>query len=80
MIKVVLETGDFFIGKSFGEVVRQMADRFPRGETKREYMNATARRVEVWDSVKIRAKTPEQFIRELKNVGVITEIIENYSP
>ncbi len=75
-IKVTLETGDVYFGETFGQIVRQMSQHYPRGETKREYIDAVTRRVEIWNAVKIRTKTPEQFIRELHRVGVVTEILE----
>lgn len=75
-IKITLETGDVYFGDTYASLVRQMSRHYPRGETTREYMDATARRVEIWDAVKIRTKTPEQFIRELQRVGVVTEILE----
>lgn len=76
MIRIKLETGDIYFGESYAALVRQMSQHYPRGETKREYMDATARRVEIWDATKIRTKTPEEFIRELQRVGVVTEIAE----
>lgn len=75
-IKIIVETGDVYFGETFASIVRQMSQHYPRGETKREYMDATARRVRIWDEVQIRTNTPEEFIWELHRVGVITEILE----
>lgn len=73
-IKIKVETGDTFIDRTFGGLVRQMSMVYPRGETKREYMNNVKKRAVVWDESRISVVNPETFIKELYRIGIINTL------
>ncbi len=77
MIRILLETGDTFTGETYTDLVRQMSFVFPRGETMQQYMEAVAKRVNIWNGADhISTKDPKTFIEDLHRIRVVVSLEE----
>jgi len=76
LIKIVLETGETFVGETYLQIVQQLKNVFPRDETKREYMENVSVRARIWDASRISTSSPRAFIHDLKRIGIVKTIDE----
>jgi len=76
MIKVILEDNASFEANSYEDIVSAMKlDVWVRPSSKEDYMSEVAKRCEVWDGSKIEYSNAEEFIHELRRVGVVKMLV-----
>lgn len=71
MIKVIMEDNARFEARTYEDLVVALKLDMWLPQSKEEYMQGVAKRCEVWDGSKIEYSTAEEFIKELRRVGVI---------
>lgn len=71
MIHIITEDNARFSARNYEELVMAMKLDMWLPQTKEEYMKGVAKRCEVWDGTRIEYSTAEEFIHELRRVGVI---------
>ena len=75
MIKIICEDGARFEAENYDDLVRAMKLDAWVPQTREDYMAGVAKRCEVWDGSKIRYNNAEEFIHELRRVGVIKVVM-----
>jgi len=66
--------GEYYGGKTYGEIVAKMRDGAWGGEMSdglRGYMKQVSKRVWDWSQQQIRISTPEMFLRDMERFGLI---------
>jgi len=71
MIHIITEDNARFSARNYEELVVALKLDMWLPQTKEEYMEGVAKRCEVWDGTRIEYSTAEEFIHELRRVGVI---------
>lgn len=71
MIYIITEDNARFSARNYEELVVALKLDMWLPQTKEEYMEGVAKRCEVWDGTRIEYSTAEEFIHELRRVGVI---------
>ena len=74
-IKIICEDNARFEAENFEDLVRAMKLDAWVPQSREKYMEGVAKRCEVWDGSQIRYSDSEEFIYELRRVGVIKAII-----
>ncbi len=75
MIKIICEDGARFEAENYDDLVRAMKLDAWVPQTREGYMAGVAKRCEIWDGSKIRYSNAEEFIHELRRVGVIKVVM-----
>ena len=77
MIRAYTEDGAKFEADSYEDLVSAMKmDMYVVPETKEKYMEGVAQRSKMYDGRKIQYSNAEEFIHELRRIGVITHLVE----
>lgn len=83
MIKIKLENGLVYTARDYDSLIEQMFKFVHVHEegvdTVEKFKKGIARRCKIFDGKGIKYNSNESFIKELKRVGVIVNLDENYS-
>jgi len=74
MIKVIMEDNTRFEVENHEELVVALKLDMWLPQSKEDYMAGVAKRCEVWDGSKIEYSSAEEFLKELRRIGVIKMI------
>ena len=74
--RITLLNGMRFRDTSYSGLVKQMQKSTWLEENKIEYMAGVARRSKIYTGQEITYTGPEQFVKELHRIGIITELEE----
>lgn len=77
MIRIICEDGAKFEAENYEDLVKAMKQDMWMPQTKQEYMSGVAKRCEIWSGEKIHCNNAEEFIHELRRVGVIKMMIKD---
>ncbi len=78
MLTVNFIDGLTLTGEDWDEIINRLRDTaWEPEDTVEAYMKEVARRTEIQTGVKIDWRDSEEFVKELKRAGIITEIIQH---